>query len=459
MKRSTDFFCTGREVVCAAPPPVGRAREIRRLIQGSSPKTRFETISGGEGSCWCGSGVACFGLPPFGKNASSSREIDAAFVSLLQKRADGLMVSPDPLFDSRRVQLVTLTTHHRLPTVYPFRENVEIGAERSLCLEPSCVYWTGAVGEFLIDGIERKPRIEGTNSMPLHTKLTENLGISHPILLAPMGTASGGTLAKAVSEAGGLGIIGFGYGNQERIDQEFRAAGNARVGCGFITWSLARQPHLLARALDHKPVAIMLSFADAGPFAAAIKDAGAALISQVQTVAQAMEAVDIGTDIIVAQGTEAGGHGATRSTLALVPAVVDAVRKRNDEIVVVAAGGIADGRGLAAALMLGAQGAPLRTRFLPSDQAPTSAPAKAKLGAARGDDTVRTRVFDIVRNLDWPALYTGRALQNAFSRQWHGRDAELEKSLPAEAQRYTRAAEANDLDTAVVFAGECVDLI
>src|SRR5262249_40462615 len=123
------------------------------------------------------------------------------------------------------------------------------------------------------------------------------------------------------------------YGNQERIDQEFRAAGNARVGCGFITWSLARQPHLLARALDHKPVAVMLSFGDARPFAAAIKDAGAALISQVQTVAQAMEAVDIGTDIIVAQGTEAGGHGATRSTLALVPAVVDAVRKRNDETV------------------------------------------------------------------------------------------------------------------------------
>jgi nitronate monooxygenase len=89
--------------------------------------------------------------------------------------------------------------------------------------------------------------------MPLRTKLTEKLGISHPILLAPMGTASGGTLAKAVTDAGGFGIIGFGHGNQERIDQEFRLAGNARVGCGFITWSLARQPHLLARALEHKP--------------------------------------------------------------------------------------------------------------------------------------------------------------------------------------------------------------
>src|SRR5262245_62466336 len=93
--------------------------------------------------------------------------------------------------------------------------------------------------------------------------------------------------------------------------------------------------HLLARALDHKPAAVMLSFGDARPFVAAIRNAGAALISQVQTVAQAMEAVDIGSDIVVAQGTEAGGHGASRSTLALVPAVVDAVRERKDEIVVV----------------------------------------------------------------------------------------------------------------------------
>jgi nitronate monooxygenase len=93
--------------------------------------------------------------------------------------------------------------------------------------------------------------------MALRTKFTEKLGIRHPILLAPMGTVPGGTLAKAVTEAGGLGIIGFGYGNQERIDQEFWSAGNARVGCGFIMWSLASQPHLLARALDHKPAAVM----------------------------------------------------------------------------------------------------------------------------------------------------------------------------------------------------------
>src|SRR5262249_2549903 len=93
---------------------------VSNFHPGLIPGNLVLTISG-QGGCWCGMGWPVFGLPPFGKNASSSREIDAASVNLLQKRADALMVSPDPLFDSRRVQLVTLATHHRLPTVYPFK--------------------------------------------------------------------------------------------------------------------------------------------------------------------------------------------------------------------------------------------------------------------------------------------------------------------------------------------------
>jgi nitronate monooxygenase len=295
--------------------------------------------------------------------------------------------------------------------------------------------------------------------MPFRTKLTEKLGIKHPILLAPMAFVSGGALAKAVTDAGGLGLIGLGYGNQEWLDREFLAGGNARIGCGFITWSLARQPYLLDRALDHKPAAVMLSFGDPKPFATAIKRADAALICQVQTVADAIEAVDIGADIVVAQGTEAGGHGAARSTLPLLPAVVDAVQERNDDAVVVAAGGIADGRGLAAALILGAEGVLLGTRFLAADEALISHEAKAKVVAARGDDTFRTRVFDIIRQLDWPTHFTGRALRNVFSGRWHGREVELEKNLASEAARYAQAAETNDLDMRVVFAGEAVDLV
>lgn len=295
--------------------------------------------------------------------------------------------------------------------------------------------------------------------MPFCTRLTEKLNIKHPILLAPMGHVSGGALAKAVTDAGGLGLIGLGYGDREWLDREYLAAGNARTGCGFITWSLSRQPQLLDRALDHRPAAVMLSFGDAHPFAAAIKRADAALICQVQTVAQAIEAVDIGADIVVAQGTEAGGHGGARSSLPLVPAVVDAVRQRNDDVVVVAAGGIADGRGLAAALTLGAEGALVGTRFLAADEALSSREVRAKLIAAGGDDTLRTRVFDIIRRLDWPTPYTGRALRNTFSSRWHDHEADLENNLATETALYARAVEANDLDTKVTFAGEALDLV
>jgi nitronate monooxygenase len=295
--------------------------------------------------------------------------------------------------------------------------------------------------------------------MAFRTKLTERLQIKHPILLAPMGFVSGGALARAVTEAGGLGLIGLGYGDQEWLDREYLAAGNSRTGCGFITWSLDRQPHLLNRALEHRPAAVMLSFGDPRPYAAPVKEAGAALICQVQTLSEAEKAVEIGADIVVAQGTEAGGHGSIRSTLPLVPAVSDIVAQKNKDVVVVAAGGIADGRGLAAALTLGAHGVLLGTRFLAADEALTSSKLKAKVVAASGDHTVRTRVFDIIRRLDWPQPYTGRVLQNEFSSQWHGREGALEGNLEVEVTRYTKATEADDLDTRVIFAGEAIDLI
>lgn len=176
-----------------------------------------------------------------------------------------------------------------------------------------------------------------------------------------MDNVSGGRLAAAVSHAGGLGLIGGGYGDGDGdwIEREFVHAGNARVGCGFITWSLANHTGLLDRTLLHRPAAIMLSFGDPRPFAAAIRAAGARLICQVQTVGQAREAVEAGADVIVAQGTEAGGHGGSEPLLTLLPQVVDACPK----VPVIAAGGIAEGRGLAATMMLGAEGVLMGTRF------------------------------------------------------------------------------------------------
>jgi nitronate monooxygenase len=298
--------------------------------------------------------------------------------------------------------------------------------------------------------------------MALRTKLTEKLGIRHPVLQAPMGGSAGGTLAAAVSAAGGLGLIGAGRGQvlgASGLDREFAAAGNQRVGCGFITWGLAERPQLLDAALAHAPAAIMLSFGDAGRFIARIKDAGIPVICQVQTVAMAREVLEQGADIIIAQGGEAGGHGSTRrGTLALVPAVVDLVESSGSEALVVAAGGIADGRGLAAALMLGASGVLMGTRFYASDECIGAPGAKARLAAGSGDDTVRTRIFDIVNDAPWPVEFTGRALANRFSRVWHGRESELDRA-GGEKARYAEASQQGDFDTAVVWGGEAIDLI
>ena len=290
--------------------------------------------------------------------------------------------------------------------------------------------------------------------MPIATRLTESLGIKHPILLAPMDLVSDGRLAAAVSRAGGFGIIGGGYGDEAWLEREMDAAGDARVGVGFITWSLARQPRLLDLVMERRPPAVMLSFGEVAPHAEKIKRGGALLICQVQTLAQAREASASGADILVAQGAEGGGHGIARGTLPLVPAVVDA----EPGLVVAAAGGIADGRGLAAALMLGADGALIGTRFYATQEAAAPEEAKRRILAASGDRTIRSILFDIVRRRVWPAPYCGRVLQNAFSERWRGREAELLQN-EGEAVRYAEARAVGDFDTAAVIAGEAVDLI
>jgi nitronate monooxygenase len=287
----------------------------------------------------------------------------------------------------------------------------------------------------------------------IETALTRLLGIEHPILLAPMGSAAGGRLAAAVTNAGGLGMIGSGYASTKAIRQELEEAGNARVGVGFILWALERNPAALDLALDAHPAAIMLSFGDPTPFAGRIKEAGCKIICQVQTLAQAKEAAAAGADVIIAQGRDAGGHsGMTRGTIGLVPAVVDAVAP----IPVVAAGGIADGRGLAAALALGAAGISMGTRFTASRESLWNPAMKQATLAAGGDQTMQTRIFDIVRGAPWPAIYPGRALRNEFSAEWHGREDEL-ATKQAEVEKTYLATD--DLSQRAVWAGESADLV
>jgi nitronate monooxygenase len=282
------------------------------------------------------------------------------------------------------------------------------------------------------------------------------LGMQKPLVLAPMGFVSGGALAAAVAQAGGLGLIGAGYGDAEWIRREFGEAKGVRVGIGFITWSLAQNPALLDLALGYKPSAVMLSFGDPRPFAEKIRSAGAKLICQVQSVALARQALEARPDVLVAQGTEAGGHGGTRSLFALLPAVKDIA----GGIPVLAAGGIADRRGFDAAVALGAAGVLVGTRFSAADEALTAPQAKRRIVEASGDATVRTTVFDVVRGYDagWAGI-TGRALRNRFTDTWHGREQELVARREAEVKKYWQAVEDRNFDTALIFAGESVDLI
>lgn len=295
--------------------------------------------------------------------------------------------------------------------------------------------------------------------MPLATRLTDALAIRHPIISAPMAFAAGGKLASAVSSAGGLGLIGGGYGDAEWLETEWNNAGNAAVGCGFITWSLKKQPHLLDLALSRSPRAICLSFGDPEPFAKRVKDSGARLICQVQTRRDAERAIDCGADIVVAQGAEAGGHGEIRATFTLVPEVADLIAAKAPATLLCAAGGIADGRGLAAALILGADGVLVGSRLWASHEANVSARMHAAALTATGDETIRSQVMDLARKLDWPTRFTARVLRNAFIARWHGRETELAAVADAEAAKYRSAWAAGDPDGSNTFVGEAVGLI
>ena len=294
--------------------------------------------------------------------------------------------------------------------------------------------------------------------MAIATPLTALLGIEHPILLAPMDAVAGARLTMAVSNAGGLGILGGGYGDRVWLEAETAKLNGFQhpFAIGFITWSLARQPELLDIALAAKPRAVMLSFGDPLPFAPRIKETGALLICQVQSEEMAKQALAAGADVLIAQGTEAGGHGASRTTIDIVPAIIELAVGR---VPVVAAGGIADGRGLAAMMMLGASGVLMGTRFYASLEADGADEAKRRICAAESGNSVRGIVFDLSRNNVWPAPFTGRCLINDHARRWMGREVELLQQLNVVAAEYAAAKASGNFDIAAVIAGESVGLI
>jgi len=297
----------------------------------------------------------------------------------------------------------------------------------------------------------------------MQTRFTRAFGIRHPIVSAPMGLISGGRLAAAVSAAGGLGLVGGGYagllGSEPDLHHELSLVRGQVFGIGFITWALARNPRVLDEMLDHRPACVFLSFGDARPFVARIAAAGARLICQVQSMRHVEEALDVGAAVIVAQGAEAGGHGASRATLPFVPEVADHLAVHAPQTLLLAAGGIADGRGLAAALMLGADGVVVGTRFWASQEALTPQPMVERAIAASGDDTVRTTTVDALRGVDWPEEFSYRILRNRLTDDWAGREAEARAAFGSMREVYAKARATNDLDVVATIAGEAVGLI
>ena len=293
--------------------------------------------------------------------------------------------------------------------------------------------------------------------MTLRTGFTEYFAVRHPIALAPMGFSAGGALAAAVSNGGGLGLLGGGRGDRDWLARELPivAEGTARPwGVGFQSWSA--DLGLVEFALTYRPRAVMLSFGDPGPFVEPIRQAGAALIIQVTDLDEARQALDAGADVIVAQGTEAGGHsgGRGRSTLPFVPIVADLAAPTP----VLAAGGIADGRGVAAALVLGAAGALIGTRFQATPEALVQPAITKAILEGLGEDTERNTVLDIARGAPWPSKYPARTLGHPFLDQWRGRDEELAADAGA-LRAYQEGVQRGELPPTPVWASEAIDLI
>jgi nitronate monooxygenase len=306
----------------------------------------------------------------------------------------------------------------------------------------------------------------------INTRFVQRFQLTTPIALAPMALATGGTLAAACAQAGALGLIGGGYGDLAWTQREYTlatellkndAASHARLGCGFITWKLDENAEALDWVLAQKPCAIMLSFGDPRPYAARIAEAGAQLICQVQRLEQVAQAIDAGASVIVAQGGEAGGHGANalegRSTFSLVPEMADYLASHSPHTLLLAAGGVADGRGLAAALMLGADGVLVGSRLWATTESLAATGAKTLATQTNGDGTARSEVFDILRRKNWPAPYDFRAIRNNLHRSLEGNIAALKAAPDAARANYDAGVKAADFTRAHATVGEAVGLI
>jgi nitronate monooxygenase len=288
----------------------------------------------------------------------------------------------------------------------------------------------------------------------LTTEWTRSFGLRVPIVNAPMGGVAGGRLAAAVTAAGGLGMVGMGsVATRELLEAQLQHV-SGRFGIGLVDWVMRNEVGLLEDAVAARPILLSVSFGTDLSWVGKAHDAGIATATQVYDGVGARQAVDAGIDILVARGSEGGGHGDVKlGTLPLLDTVLDVV-----SVPVLAGGGIASPRSLAAVLAAGASGAWIGTRLAACPEALSGDGSRRALIAAGATDTAITRVFDVGQGRPWPTRFPARVLTNDFVERWTGQEDALATDRPARDELAASIA-ADDRRIAPVDAGQGVGMI
>src|SRR6267378_3800538 len=293
----------------------------------------------------------------------------------------------------------------------------------------------------------------------IKTRLTDLLGIRHPIVLGGMSGATTAELVAAVSGAGGLGTLGVSSMSPEDIRaavEKIRLLTDRPFGLNLLLFGVdeeqidavfAARPRVVATAWPRPEY-------DLRALAKRVHETGALHMHQADTLGEAKRAAEAGADVVVAQGTEGGGHVGVMATLPLARMVIRAI----PNVPVLVAGGIADGAGIAAALVLGGDGVLLGTRFLATDEAPFPDGYKRAIVESDGHNTLVSEIPDVVAGQVWPGAYA-RVLRNEFIEEWIGREGELRRHLAQVRQSVQTARAAGDAKRGTLLMGEDAGLI
>ena len=293
----------------------------------------------------------------------------------------------------------------------------------------------------------------------IRTRICDLLGIEHPVVLGGMASGTSAPLVAAVSNAGGFGTLGAANLSPTQVGEQIaaiRTSTKKPFGVNFLLFEI--QEEGFAAALEAKPPLVAFAWArpeqDLGPWFSRVHDMGSKVMFMAGEVGEAVRGAEAGADVVVAQGTEGGGHVGWMASMPLVPMVVSAVAP----LPVLAAGGIADGRGLAAALALGAEGVLLGTRFLATEESPLHPNHKDAIVRSDGHDTVLTEIPDIASGRVWPGAMA-RAARNGFIRKWAGREWDLRRNRREAGEEAMAARQAGDVENASLLYGQDAGLI